>query len=146
MPQFGPSAYGAERFVDVSLSSAELLALRATPKTLVAAPGAGFAVIFHRAEINLKATATAYVESTANLGIKYKDGTGVQVCETVETTGFIDQVADTKTNARPKLDAIAAKTAFDNQPLVLHNLGAGEFTTGTGTVRVRLWYSLVNTP
>src|SRR5690242_3529817 len=133
---------GAVQYAEVSLSSSDILALRATPKTLVAAPGAGKILCFHRAVLLLDATATAYVESSANLAIKYTDGSGVAVCETVEATGFIDQTSDTMTAARPKLDPIVAKTGCENKLLCLHNTGAGEYTTGTGTMRVKVWYSI----
>lgn len=133
------------RWAEVSLSSADILALRATPKQLVAAPGSGKILEFFGATLLLDATATAYVESSANLGIKYENGSGVQVCETVEATGFIDQTADTATFARPKLDPIVAKTGCENKALVLHNLGAGEYTTGTGTMRVKIRYAVWST-
>lgn len=133
------------RWAEVSLSSSDILALRATPKTLVAAPGSGKILQFLGATLLLDATATAYIESSANLGIKYTDGSGVQVCETVEATGFIDQTTDTATFARPKLDPIVAKTGCENKALVLHNLGAGEYTTGTGTMRVKIEYLIFST-
>jgi hypothetical protein len=125
---------------EVAVSSAELLALRATPKTLVAAPGAGYVLEFVSAVLLLDATATAYVESSANLGIKYTDGSGFQVSEDIEATGFIDQTADTLQHARAKADSIVAKTGCEDAALVLHNLGAGEYTTGTGTMRVKISY------
>lgn len=131
--------------VTVEVSSAELLALRATPKTLVAAPGAGSVLEFVSAVLLLDATATAYVESSADLGIRYTDGSGAQVSETIEATGFIDQTADTMTVARPKADPIVAATGAANQPLVLHNLGAGEYTTGTGVLRVKVAYRVWET-
>jgi hypothetical protein len=125
---------------EVAVSSAELLALRATPKTLVAAPGAGYVLEFVSAVLLLDATATAYVESSANLAVRYTGTTGAKVSEDIEATGFIDQTADTMTTARAKLDAIVAKTGCENQLLCLHNLGAGEYTTGTGTMRVKVSY------
>lgn len=138
---FGPLV----RFVEVSLTSPQILALRATPITLVAAPGSGKKIQFLGADFYLDATATAYVESAANLGIKYTNGSGVQVCETIEATGFIDQTADTATSARPQLDPIVAKSGCENQLLCLHNLGAGEYTTGTGTLRVKVSYAVWTT-
>lgn len=129
----------------VSMSSGELLALRATPKTLVAAPGAGFLLQFLGAVLLLDATATAYVESTANLAVKYTNGSGAKVSEDIEATGFIDQTADTMTTARPKLDAIIAKSGCENQALVLHQIGAAEYTTGTGTIRAKVSYRVWTT-
>jgi hypothetical protein len=137
--------YGAIRWREVAISSAEILALRAAPKTLVSAPGAGYVLEFVSVLLLLDATATAYVESAANLGVKYTDGSGAQVSETIEATGFIDQTADTMTTGRAKLDAIVAATGCANAALVLHNLGAGEYTTGTGTMRAKVAYRVYAT-
>jgi hypothetical protein len=131
--------------IEVALSSADILALRATPKTLVAAPGAGLLLEFCGGVLILDATATAYVESAANLAVKYTDGSGAKVSDDIETTGFIDQTADTMTSMRPKLDAIVAKTGCENKALVLHNLGAGEYTTGTGVIRAKVAYRVWTT-
>ena len=129
----------------VSITSAEILALRATPKTLVAAPGAGKLLEFVSAVLLLDATATAYVESSANLAVRYENTTGAKASEDVEATGFIDQTADTMTTARARADAIVAKTGCENKALVLHNLGAGEYTTGTGVMRVKITYRVWTT-
>lgn len=140
-------AWNAVRHADISdiwaavtISSAELLALRATPKTLVAAPGAGNVLEFVSAILLLDYNSAAYVEGGNNLAVRYVNGTGVQVSEAIETTGFLDQTADTLTTARAKLDGIAAKAACENQPLVLHNIGGAEFTTGDSPMRVKINY------
>lgn len=133
------------KVAEVAISSGELLALRATPKTLVAAPSAGKVLEFVSAVLLLDATATAYVESAANLAVRYENTTGAKVSEDVEATGFIDQTADTMTTARPKLDAIVAKSGCEAKGLVLHNLGAGEYTTGTGVMRVKCAYRIWST-
>lgn len=124
---------GALQYGSGTISSAEMLALRATPKELAAAPGAGKIldfvglVLFHDAGV-------AYVESAANLGVKYENGSGTQVSETIEMTGFIDQTSDVMIKAGPAAQAAIPKTACENKALVLHNLGAAEFTTGDGPV------------
>ena len=115
------------RYADVLLSNADIKALRATPKTLVAAPGTGKMLEFLSAVVMLKAGTNVVTEATANLAVRYKDGTSVQVSQTIEMTGFIDQAADQVTYGLAKLDPITARTVAENQPLVLHNLGAGEF-------------------
>ena len=79
------------RYADVLLSNADVKALRATPKTLVAAPGTGRMLEFLSAVVMLKAGANVLVEATANLAVRYKDGSSVQVSQTIEMTGFIDQ-------------------------------------------------------
>lgn len=135
------------RSVEVTVSQAEIVALRATPKEIVAAPGAGKVIDFIAAHIQLVYGGTGNnTETSANLGIKYTDGSGVQVCETVEATGFIDQTASTNTSARKKLDPIVAASGATNKALVLHNLGAGEYgTTGgtpTSTLKVKVIYAV----
>lgn len=136
-------ADGSVQFVEVAITSPELLALRATPKTLVAAPGAGKINYFLGMVLILDATATAYVESSANLGVRYGTSSGAKASDDIEATGFIDQTGDTMTTGRPKADAIVAKASCENQALVLHNLGAGEYTTGTGVLRAKVWYIVV---
>ena len=81
------------------------------------------------------------------VGMGDVNGAGVQVSQTVEMTGFIDQAAHQVTYALPKLDPITARTGCENQPLVLHNLGAGEFTgnaANDATLRVKVAYRVHN--
>ena len=66
--------------------------------------------------------------------------------QAIECTGFIDQTADTMTNALAKIDAIAAKTACENKALVLHNTGDGEFGgSGGSALRVKVAYRVHTT-
>lgn len=132
---------------EITITQAQLVALRATPITVVGAPGATKVIHFLGAYLELVYAGTGNnTESTANLGFKYTDGSGVQVNETVECTGFIDQTVSTNTHARPKLDPIVAATAATNQALVLHNLGGGEFGTTGGTptsvLKVKVIYAV----
>lgn len=132
---------------EITITQAQLVALRAAPITVVAAPGSTKVLQFLGAYLELVYAGTGNnTESTANLGFKYTDGSGVQVNESVECTGFIDQTVSTNTHARPKLDPIVAATASTNQPLVLHNLGGGEFgTTGgtpTSSLKVKVIYAV----
>lgn len=135
------------QWATVNVTSAELLALRATPKTLVDAPGAGFLLEFVSAVLMLDATATAYAENAggSNLGVRYTNGSGAKVSSDIESTAFIDQTADTMTTAVAIKDAIVAKSASENKALVLHNIGAGELVTGTGTLRVAVSYRIHKT-
>ena len=115
------------KFASVVITNAQLKALRATPKQLVPAPGAGKVLEFVSAVLQLKAGANVLTETADNLGIKYNNGAGVQVSEDIETTGFLDQAADTITYAQTKLNPIVACANAANKALVLHNTGDGEY-------------------
>lgn len=118
---------GVIQVATVTLTNAELKALRATPKTLVAAPGAGKVLEFVSAVLKNNGGTNALTESTDNMAVKFTDGSGAAVSQTIECTGFIDQTAATVTTAQAKIDAIAAYSAAANKALVLHNTGDGEW-------------------
>lgn len=110
----------------VSLTNAEIKALRAAPKELVSAPGAGYINEFLSARLFLDYGSNALTESADNLVIRYTDGSGTAVSEAIETTGFIDQTADTMIKVAQTTSAAIAKSACENKSLVLHNTGDGE--------------------
>jgi hypothetical protein len=132
----------------VTVSSAQLLALNATPKTLVAAPGAGFAIIPKRVLIYKPAgTAYAGVAAGEDLVLKYTDGSGAQCSSVIETTGFLDQAtAQTRVAHAPgSMTTVAGDyTPVANAALVLHLL-SGEIITGTSPLYVKVWYDVVQT-
>lgn len=129
---------------DVLVSSAELLALNATPKTLVPAPGANFGLVFEGALIHKPAgTAYAGIAAGEDLSIKYTNGAGAELGQ-CEATGFLDQATAQTRHMRPHTAASGAseKTPVANAVLVLHML-TGEITTGTSALHVRIWYRIV---
>ena len=71
---------------------------------------------------------TCLTEATANLAVRYKDGASVQVSQTIEMTGFIDQAADQITYGLAKLDPITAANR-GREP------AAGAAQPGRGRVR-----------
>ncbi len=124
------------QYAAVAISILEMKACRATPKTLVAAPGAGFLLEFLSA-VFIYDYAAVYTESADNLAVRYTDGSGTVVSLTLETTGLLDQTAD-KISALSKLatDPLLA----ENAALVLHNTGDGELG-GTGSpCRMKIAY------
>lgn len=137
------AASGFLQWADVSLTATEIKALATTPIELVAAPAAGSAILFMGASLKLVYGGNnAFTESGDNLGIKYTDASGVQVCTTIECTGFIDQTADTYTNAVPSADNIVAASAAEAAALVLDNLGnnfAGN-AADDNTLEIRTYY------
>lgn len=134
-------------FVDVTLTAAEVKALNATPKTLVAAPGANLAVVFEGAMVSFVYGTAAYAGIAAgeDLSFKYTNGSGLEVGQ-CETTGFLDQTASQFRYVRPQAAASgnSAILAVANAALVLHML-SGEITTGDSPVKVRVIYRVVPT-
>lgn len=127
----------------IRLTSAEIKALRATPKTLVDGI-AGKTIQLVSATLLMDYGGTnAFTETADNLAIRYTDGSGVIVSQAIETTGFIDQTADTVTNALPKIDAIVTVAGSKGKALVLHNTGDGEIAGNAGadnTMKVAVSY------
>lgn len=118
---------GQLRYAEVAITNAQIKALRATPKTLVAAPGAGYVLEFVSGVLFHDYGTNALTESADNMAVKYTDGSGAAVSQTIEATGFVDATADTMTTIEAKIDAIVAKTGCENQALVLHQTGDGEY-------------------
>ena len=134
------------QYAEVSITNAQMLAIRATPKELVAAPGAGKMLEFISAVLLFDYTG-AYTETADNLAVKYTDGSGAIVSEAIEATGFVDATADTMTTAIAKADVIVAKSGSENKALVLHNTGDGEYGGGNAAnaIRVKVAYRVHTT-
>lgn len=124
-------------YVEVDITVAEMKALRAAPKTLVAAPGAGKVAVLESIVL-IKDGANGYTETADNLQVKYTNGSGAAASEAIESTGFVDTAGD---------DMIVGRRANDcapvaNAALVLHNTGDGELG-GTGDpVRAKVTYTV----
>lgn len=127
----------------VTVTNAQLKALAGTPKTLVTAKGSNRFVEFVGAILRLNAGTNVLTESADNLVIRYTDGSGTIVSETIEMTGFVDQASDMATIAIPKLDVIVSEANCVNKPLVLHNSGSGDFAgnaAADATLEVTIMY------
>lgn len=127
--------------VDVTVSTAELLALNTTPKTLVAAPAAGKILVPEMLQCWLDYASTAYDGIAANedLVVRYTDGTGA-IAMTVEATGFLDASADAfRLGSRPGSDIAPVAAAA----LVLH-MSTGNIATGNSPLKVRLHYRVLD--
>ena len=124
--------------VDVTITAAQMLALNATPQSLVPAPGAGYALVFDGAVVFLDYNSAAYAGIAAgeDLSIKYTDGSGLEV-GALEATGLLDATADALRYVPPK--AVAGFTPVANAALVLHML-TGEVTTGDSPLKLRVYY------
>ena len=130
------------RSVDVTVSSAQMLALNATPQTIVAAPGSGKAIIPIAALLFLDYGTAAYAGIAAgeDLAFKYTNAAGTQIFS-VEATGFLDATADALRYADAGSSLL---TPTANAAVVLHML-TGEITTGDSPLKIRFYYRVVPT-
>lgn len=140
------AAQSAIQFVDVTITSAELLALNGTPKTILAAPGANLANVLIDV-VAYKAAGTAYAGIAAgeDLSIKYTDASGLEVAE-IETTGFLDQTTAQTRYARSFAAAsgVSSITPVANAAMIMMLL-SGEITTGNSALKLRIYYRTVPT-
>lgn len=128
-------------YADVTVTTGELLALNTTPKTLVAAPGAGNILVLDTAQLWLDYNSTAYdgIAAGEDLSIKYTNGSGVEVAQ-IEATGFLDGTADETRYV--KAASAAAVQPVANAALVLFML-TGNIATGNSPLKVRTWYRVL---
>lgn len=135
-----------------TITSAQLLALNATPITVVPARGAGLITMVERWGA-YKAAGTAYAAIAAgeDLVLKYTDGSGAVAATPIETTGFLDQAGAhcrwangtaTGDGATPTTGAIGQSAA---NAAIVAQLLVGEITTGTSDLIIIVHYVLVPT-
>ena len=128
---------GTIKVSDTLISSAQVLAMNATPQTLVAAPAAGVALEFVGAYLFIDYGTTAYTDDAGeDFCIRYTDGSGTIVSETVDGTD-LDVAADALLTVRPVALQHAGLTA--NAALVAHIL-TGELADGDSPFKVRTYY------
>lgn len=130
-------------YADVALTSANVKALKATPITLVAAPGADKAIVPEAIAIVVNYGGTnAFTETDDDLSIGYSGGAEIKE---IESTGLIDQ-----TNDEWRYITFEYGETFvpaENKAVVITNLD-DEIAGNAGndnTIHVRLYYRTVPT-
>lgn len=126
--------------VEVILTTAQLLALKATAVVLIPAPAAGKAIVLLGGTATYRKGTTAFTvgNTDENLDIGYD--TATTSVAVVETTGLLDQAANKSVTLVPvkDIEVLAAKS------LKAKNFGTGELTDGgTSTVKLNLTYEIV---
>lgn len=134
-------------YAEIALTNAQIKALRATPRLLIAAPGAGKLIVVFRAVYILDAGTNALTESADNLDLRYV-GKSSGVLAATETTGFIDQTTDQAINVVIANDKLITKANSENLGVELFNNGDGEFAGNAALdakLRVKIWYATIPT-
>lgn len=122
-------------YSDTTISTAEVLALRTTPKTLVAAPGAGFCIVPMAAYATLDYNSIAYDNGTDTLDIKYTGGSALMSFATtlVEASADINSYVEMAEAAR----ALTADTA------IVAHCSSADPTSGNSAIKIRVYYRIV---
>ncbi len=130
-------AISTVQYATVEISSAEILLLNTTPKTLVAALGAGKLPEFISLELAFDYNTVAYtVVGCTNLQVKYTNGAGVAVSTLRAAAGFLEAVSDTL-SLLDKLEATVVPAV--NAALVLDLAGANP-AAGNSVIHAKVAY------
>lgn len=139
----GGKSSGPLQVVTASVSSAQIKALSATDVPLIPAPGVGKMIQVSTFNLQYVAGSTPYTidpDSTLSL---YYDVSG-QSIGSVSQSNFLDQVASRVAFPMGSSADSAAQVDFENSPVVLTNQDGPDATAGNGTLRVTIYYVIVN--
>lgn len=125
--------------IQVSVSSADILGLNSTPKSLIAAPGSGKVIIVEGIVLKMVRSSTAYANGGA-LEFRYTNASGAKVSADMAATVVTTGGAGTEYNS--VAGVTTSLTPVANAAIVMDNATAA-FITGTGTAVVSLKYRIV---
>jgi len=125
---------------NVTLTSAQILTLNATPVQVLAAPGAGFVNVIYSVHAT-KAAGTAYAGIAAgeDIAFRYTNASGA-IIATLEMTGFADS-----TSATSGVAFGASNNTVANAAIVAH-MTTGEITTGDSPFKLTIYYRTFPVP
>ncbi len=124
----------------VQLSAANIIGMNAAPVELVAAPGAGKALVFLGLVANVTRTATGF---TGGGAVSAKYAGGADVMATIAATVITGAAGQTITRRIPGDLSDLAIAAIEDKALVLTNADA-PFADGTGTAEVTVLYTTID--
>jgi hypothetical protein len=122
----------------IPITSANLLAIRTTPVTIVAAPSSGKCNIVDNISFKMVTTATQYASGGA-LEFRYTGTSGTKVTADVAAAVVTTTAGTSFTNVR----GIEASLTGTVDAIVVVTAAAADFTTGTGTGVLTVQYHVV---
>lgn len=122
----------------VPLSSAQILALNATPVSLIASPGSGKATKVLNIGFKMTTTATQYANGGA-LEFRYTDGSGTKVSADIAAAVVTTTAGVSYTNVM----GIEASLTMVTAAAIVVNNATAPFITGTGTGTFYLLYTTI---
>ena len=130
-------------YTDTQLTNAQVLALRAAPITLVAAPAANFAIVVDNVFFYFDSAGAYTLAADRDLTVEYASGADIMV---VESTGFLDQATDQARVASANYPEATPFTPIAASLVRLFNPGAAELGGGNAanTLSVRVYYHVVD--
>lgn len=131
------------QYAKISLTATQACALNSAPAVVVAAPGAGFVVMVHRALCVLNFSGAA-ITANGIVGLYETNASGQVITGTLTLATFLGASADVIKSIQPIDSATTGTTRLDNKAIVLSQ-ATGDSTIGsaTSTVDVHCWYSVV---
>lgn len=129
---------GGSTTVSVPLTAAQIIAMNATPVSLIATPGAGAAIIVDNITFKMVTTATAFTGGGA-LEFRYTNASGAKVSADVAAAVVTAGAGTSFTNVRGVTTSL---TAVADSAIVITNATAA-FAAGTGTAVVVIQYHVV---
>lgn len=124
------------KYVDVTIPTASVLTLFDTPVTLVAAPGAGKAIVVEAVYCTIDYNSAAYVIQTGDtLNINYTGGSTVAAFN----EAFLESSADARAYVKP---AVAQMVPAVNTA-VSAKISTTNPTTGDSDLKLRVYYRVI---
>ena len=125
------------------LTTAQVLALFATPIEVIAAPGAGKAILVHHAIFAMDYAGTAYAaDAGEDLVLAYTDASGLIVTDPLDGEAFIQAAADAIAYA-PGVGASNQGIEMTQNAAIVAKMQVAEVVTGNSAVDITVFYEVL---